>query len=212
LNAAFPCNATLRIDGPAGALEARTACPDPARATGATAIILHPHPRYGGTMQNKVVHTLAGACGDLGLASVRFNFRGVGGSAGEYGHGEGELADTVAVVEWVRARRPADAIWLAGFSFGGAVALRAAATIGAAHLITIAPAFRIFDAASYLPPPCPWLLVQGEADDVVPVTETRAFLDRFAASPQTVIVAGAGHFFHQRLNDLRHAVTRALGQ
>ncbi len=208
----FPCDATLRIDGPAGALEAQTACPDPASAAGATAVILHPHPLHGGTMQNKVVHTLAGACRDLGLATVRFNFRGVAGSAGEYGHGEGELADAIAVVAWVRALRPADAIWLAGFSFGGAVALRAAATIGAARLITIAPALRIFDAASYQPPPCPWLIVQGDADDVVPAAETRAFLDRFPASPETVMVSGAGHFFHQRLNDLRHAVTGTLGR
>lgn len=208
----FPCNTSTRINGPAGALEALTTCPATAHMTGATAIILHPHPLHGGTMHNKVVHTLAGVCNDLGLASVRFNFRGVGDSAGEYGHGEGELADAVAVAEWVRAARPADAIWLAGFSFGGAVALHAAAAVGAARLITVAPALRLFDAANYVSPPCPWLIVQGEADEVVTAAEVRAFLAGFPATPETVFMPEAGHFFHRRLNDLRRALTDALGR
>jgi hypothetical protein len=162
-------------------------------------------------MHNKVVHTLARAFDDLGLASVRFNFRGVGNSTGEYGRGEGELADAIAVADWVRASRPGDAIWFAGFSFGGAVALRAAASASAAQLVTVAPALRLFAWKTYVPPPCPWLVIQGEADDIVPASELRAFLEQFQGHPSTVFMPEAGHFFHQRLNDLRRAITSALG-
>lgn len=204
--------ASATIEGPAGALETLLATPAVPRASPATAIILHPHPQHGGTLHNKVVHTLARAFDDLGLATIRFNFRGVGKSAGEYGHGEGELADALAVAAWVRAQRPGDAIWFAGFSFGGAVALRAAASSGAAQLVTVAPALRLFDATHYSPPPCPWLIVQGEADDVVPAAELRAFLATFPAKPTAIFVPEAGHFFHQRLTDLRRAVTDALGR
>lgn len=204
-------DSSAEIEGPAGTLEALFATPDAPRASPATAIILHPHPLHGGTMHNKVVHTLARAFDDLGLATIRFNFRGVGKSAGAYGHGEGELADALAVAAWVRARRPGDAIWFAGFSFGGAVALRAAATAGAAQLVTVAPALRLLDRDDYAPPPCPWLVIQGEADDVVPAAELRAFLAEFPARPATVFMPDAGHFFHQQLNDLRRAVTETLG-
>lgn len=200
------------IEGPAGALEALFTAPAVPRAPPATAIVLHPHPLHGGTMRNKVVHTLARAFDDLGVATIRFNFRGVGKSAGAYGHGEGELADALAVAAWVRAARPGDAIWLAGFSFGGAVALRAAAPSGAAQLVTVAPALRLYDWTHYAPPSCPWLVIQGEADDVVPASELRAFLAGFPGKPATVLLPEAGHFFHQRLNDLRRAVTDALGR
>ncbi len=201
---------STQIEGPAGKLEALFAAPSLPRASPATAIVLHPHPLHGGTMHNKVVHTLARAFDDLGLATIRFNFRGVGKSAGEYGHGEGELADAIAVAAWVRATRPGDAIWFAGFSFGGAVALRAAATAGAAQLLTVAPALRLYDREDYAPPPCPWLVIQGEADDIVPASELRAFLAEFPGKPATVYMPEAGHFFHQRLNDLRRAITDAL--
>lgn len=200
------------IEGPAGKLEALLSAPAVPRASPATAIVLHPHPQHGGSMHNKVAHTLARAFDDLGLATIRFNFRGVGKSAGAYGHGEGELADALAVAAWVRAQRPGDAIWFAGFSFGGAVALRAAASSGAAQLVTVAPALRLFEPKHYSPLSCPWLVIQGEADDVVPAAELRAFLAGFPGMPTTVFVPEAGHFFHQRLNDLRRAVTGVLGR
>jgi hypothetical protein len=201
----FPCNQALLLDGPAGVIETITLCPAH-DALAATAVILHPHPLHGGTLHNKVVHTLARAFAAAGAASVRFNFRGVGASAGSFAHGEGETADALAVIEWVRARRPADRIWLAGFSFGAYVALRAAVPARVSGLITVAPAVQLYDFSRLTLPGCPWLLIQGEADEVVPVEAVRAWLARLDAPPQTLFLPGVGHFFHQRLHDLRAAV------
>ena len=223
----FPCNQTLTITGPAGALEALMACPARGGSAGAvfrpTAVILHPHPLHGGTMQNKVVHTLARAFNELGVASVRFNFRGVGASAGSFAHGVGETEDALAVIEWVRAQRPGAAVWLAGFSFGAYVALRTAQRANVAGLITVAPAVHLYDFSTLSIPSCPWLLIQGEADEVVPVEAVRAWLSGIAAAPahpraprhlgscpaphpQTLFLPGASHFFHGRLNDLKAAL------
>src|SRR5438552_13678872 len=111
----FPGNASPFIPGPAGALEAKTT--RPAGEAKGTAVVCHPHPLYGGTMENKVVHTLARSFDDLALQTVRFNFRGVGASAGVFAQGIGETGDVLAVLNWVRARVPGN-LWLAGFSFG----------------------------------------------------------------------------------------------
>lgn len=201
----FPCNQTLTLAGPAGALEALTVCPATA-SVAVTAVILHPHPLHGGTMQNKVVHTLARAFNELGIASVRFNFRGVGASAGSFAHGAGETEDALAVIEWVRAQRPGAAVWLAGFSFGAYVALRTAQRANVAGLITVAPAVNLYDFSTLSIPSCPWLLIQGEADEVVPVEAVRAWLSGIAPRPQTLFLPGASHFFHGRLNDLKAAL------
>lgn len=201
----FPCNQAFTLAGPAGDLEALSACPAQG-AVSATAIILHPHPLHGGTMQNKVVHTLARGFTALGVANLRFNFRGVGGSEGHFANGEGETEDALAVIEWVRARRPQDAIWLAGFSFGAYVALRAAAQANVAGLITVAPAVHLYDFAALTLPRCPWLLIQGEADEVVPVEAVRDWLSDIEPRPQTLFLPGVGHFFHLRLNDLTAAL------
>lgn len=198
----FPCNQSLMLAGPAGALEAVTACPAGARVP-AAAVILHPHPLHGGTMQNKVVTTLARGFTELGVATLRFNFRGVGASDGAYAQGEGETGDALAVIEWLRRQRPQDAIWLAGFSFGAYIALRVAAQARVNGLVTVAPAVHLYDFARLQLPDCPWLLVQGEADEVVPVEMLRHWLARIAPAPRVVFLPGVGHFFHQRLNDLR---------
>jgi alpha/beta superfamily hydrolase len=204
-NGDFPCNQPVMLAGPAGALEALTLCPVQGHAV-ATAVILHPHPLHGGTMQNKVVHTLARAFGELGVASVRFNFRGVGASAGGFAHGEGETEDALAVIEWVREQRPGSPIWLAGFSFGAYVALRAAAPAHVSGLITVAPAVHLYDFSKLILPHCPWLLIQGEADEVVPVEAVRDWLSDSRPQPQTLFLPGVGHFFHGRLNDLKSAL------
>jgi len=201
----FPCDQSLMLAGPAGALEAITACPAGARVP-ATAIILHPHPLHGGTMQNKVVTTLARGFTQLGVATLRFNFRGVGASEGTYARGEGEAEDALAVIEWVRQQRPEDAIWLAGFSFGAYIALRVAAQARVNGLVTVAPAVHLYDFARLQLPNCPWLLVQGEADEVVPVEMVRRWLARIVPAPRVVFLPDVGHFFHQRLNDLRAAL------
>jgi len=201
----FLCNQSLALAGPAGALEALTLCPAQGDSI-ATAVILHPHPLHGGTMQNKVVHTLARGFAELGVASVRFNFRGVGASAGRFAHGEGETEDALAAIEWVRSRRPGAPIWLAGFSFGAYVALRTAAQSQVSGLITVAPAVHLYDFSTLALPQCPWLLIHGEADEVVPVEAVRDWLSGVVPQPQTLFLPDVGHFFHGRLNDLRSAL------
>jgi hypothetical protein len=206
----FPCNRVLHLAGPAGALEALIACPAD-ETIAATAVICHPHPLHGGTMQNKVVHTLARGFADLGLRSVRFNFRGVGASEGRFAHGKGETDDLMAVLAWVRAQRPDDAIWLAGFSFGAYVALRAAAHFPIAQLVTVAPAVHLYDFAALATPRAPWLLIQGLHDEVVPATEVLAWAQSLAPGPEVVALPHIGHYFHQRLPELRAVVVERLG-
>jgi len=201
----FPCNQSLTLAGPAGPLEAVTLCPA-GDAVAASAVILHPHSLHGGTLHNKVVHTLARGFADLGVASVRFNFRGVGASAGEFADGEGEAEDARAVIEWLRRARPQHRIWLAGFSFGAYVALRVARAAGVAGLVTVAPAVHLYDFSALALPDCPWLLIQGEADEVVPVAEVRRWLAGLAHPPRTVFLPEVGHFFHHRLHDVRAAL------
>ena len=210
-NGAFPCNQSLTLAGPAGALEAQTLCPAQGDAV-ATAVILHPHPLHGGTMQNKVVHTLARAFAELGVASVRFNFRGVGASAGSFSHGEGETEDALAVIEWARSRRPGAPIWLAGFSFGATIALRAAASAQVNGLITVAPAVHLYDFSTLTLLPCPWLLIQGEADEIVPVEAVRDWLSGIAPQPQTLFLPGVSHFFHGHLADIKSALRGFVSQ
>jgi hypothetical protein len=201
----FPCNQPLTLAGPAGTLEALTVCPA-ADDVAATAVILHPHPLHGGTMQNKVVHTLARGFADLGVASVRFNFRGVGASAGRFANGEGETEDALAVIDWVRSQRPGAPIWLAGFSFGAYVALRAAAQSPLSGLVTVAPAVHLYDFSLLALPQCPWLLIQGEADEVVPAGAVRDWLSGVVPQPRTLFLPDVGHFFHGRLADIKAAL------
>ncbi len=152
-------------------------------------------------MHNKVVHTLARFFARRGVPAVRFNFRGVGRSAGEYAEGDGEVQDAVAAVDWARTRWPGAALYLAGFSFGGMVAIRVTASRPPAALLTVAPAIRSID-PSFEPPACPWLVVQGDADDVVAPVDVRAWAESLDPSPLLQSVPGVGHFFHGNLNRL----------
>ncbi len=208
----FPCEpGGLMLPGPAGRLEAITSCPDAERRPPATAIICHPHPQHGGTMHNKVVTTLARAFEKAGARSVRFNFRGVGRSEGVFGDSSGETEDAIAVLEWVRERRPDDELWLAGFSFGAAVALRAATRFPVARLVTVAPAVHLYpDLAGLEPPAIPWLLAMGTADEVVPAGIVQDWARSRRHPPTLVLHEGVGHFYHQRLPELRDTVLRHL--
>lgn len=209
--AAFPCGrGALRIPGPVGELEAISSCPEPRAAVAGTAVICHPHPLHGGTMHNKVVHTLARALDGLGLRTLRFNFRGVGASAGAYDEGVGETEDLLAVLEWVRTRRPADEVWLAGFSFGTYVVARAATRFPATRLITVAPAVRLFDFSALEMPRAPWLVIQGDQDEITPPEAVRRWVAHSSPEPELVMLPGVGHFFHQRLHELRTVVADRL--
>lgn len=198
------------IEGPAGSLEARVVDPSPGIAPAVCGVVCHPHPLYGGTMQNKVVHTVARAMQELGAPTVRFNFRGVGGSAGDYDAGRGELEDALAACEWARANWGCEALWLAGFSFGAAVALEAAAVAKPNALITVAPPVGRIIVAPVTRPACPWLIVQGDRDELVDVVTVRRWVGEFEVPPQLVELPEAEHFFHGRLGDLRSAVLSFL--
>ncbi len=200
----FPTERTeLFLRGPAGRLECIVDVPEPADARPATFVICHPHPQHGGTMHNKVVTIMERAMRELGLNTVRFNFRGVGESEGQYDDGYGETDDLFAVTEWVRRTRPDDALWLGGFSFGSYITLRAAQNLALGQLVSIAPAVSRFSFADLRHPGCPWLIIQGDEDDVVPFDEVRAWVETVDPAPDFVVMEHAGHFFHRRLMDLR---------
>jgi uncharacterized protein len=194
----------VAIPGPAGALEALIEAP--AGAVDAFAVICHPHPLHGGTLDNKVVHTVARAFQELGVATLRFNFRGVGKSAGQFADGEGESEDASALIDWGRKRWRGAALWLGGFSFGGAIAIRIAAAARPSLLVTVAPAVQRVDPAGGAPAGVPWLIVQGDTDDVVPCVEVKAWAAEHASEAELVVLAGVGHFFHGRLHELRDTV------
>jgi len=194
------------IAGPAGPLEVLIETP-PDFTGGMVAVICHPHPLHGGTLTNKVVSTLARAFRSCGAETVRFNFRGVGQSAGTHDQGIGEVEDALAVVNEARARRTDAALWLAGFSFGAMVAYRAAQRSDPQWLVTVAPAVRLLsESGKQVAPDCPWLIVQGDADEIVAPREVAEWAAGFAPPPKLELLAGGGHFFHGRLNELHDIV------
>jgi uncharacterized protein len=207
----------LALAGPAGGLEALIETPvagegsDPA-PPGAFAVVCHPHPLYGGTLDNKVVHTLARAFNQLGAPVIRFNFRGVGKSAGTYDDGRGEIKDTLAVIAYGRKRWPGATLWLGGFSFGGSVAVWAAGEAAPARLVAVAPGITKISVTGAAEPACPWLIVQGDADDVVPPDVVLAWTRTLTPAPEVAVLPGAGHFFHGRINDLRETVLAFMGR
>ncbi|HVI59465.1 MAG TPA: alpha/beta fold hydrolase [Luteimonas sp.] len=209
---AFPdASGPATLPGPAGALELHVDLPEEGVAPlPLVAIVCHPLPTEGGTMHNKVVTMAARALRELGAATVRFNFRGTGQSGGSYDEGRGEVEDLRAVADWVRERRPGDALWLAGFSFGAYVALRAAAEIKPAMLVTIAPPAGRWDFDAIEPPTMPWLVVQGENDEVVDPQAVYDWLAASKAQAELVRMPGTGHFFHRKLIDLRGAIKNGV--
>ena len=204
---AFPeSSSSVLVDGPAGTLEVVVDLPAPPEARRGVAVICHPNPPDGGTMHNKVVTMAARALTDLGLTTVRFNFRGVGHSQGAFDNGRGEVLDLLAVAEWVRKARSDDALWLAGFSFGAWVALLAARQLPVQQMITIAPPVGLRDFSGVLAPACPWLVIQGENDEVVASAGVFDWAARQQPAPELVRMPDTGHFFHRRLMDLRGAI------
>ncbi len=198
--------------GPAGSLEALEDLPDAshfAQPRGAV-VVAHPHPLFGGAMDNKVVQTLARAYVQCGWRAVRFNFRGVGASAGTYDEGRGELADLLAVVAHAAPHGP---LALAGFSFGSFVTSHAVASLAVArapeNIVLVGTAATRFDVAPIAAELHDRTLVlHGEQDDTVPLADVMAWA-RPQALPVTVI-PGGGHFFHGQLPLLRSLVVRHL--
>ncbi len=199
----------LILTGPAGALEAVVSRPDqPIQTVG---IVCHPHPLFGGTMNNKVVTTIAKAFNNLGLWAVRFNFRGIGKSEGSFGNAVGEVDDLLAVFDWVEASFPDYRIWLAGFSFGSYVAARVAEMKHqVSQLVTIAPAVNHGDFTQLTGVQCPWLVIQGDKDEVVPAEQVMAWAESMPNTMEVIQMHDAGHFFHGRLVELREHLENSL--
>ena len=193
----------VEIRGPAGTLEALVETP--ATPAPVVAVMCHPHPLHGGTMTNKVVHTVARTMSRLGATTVRFNFRGVGKSSGTYSEGIGERDDAIAVAEWARAARPGARLVLAGFSFGAAVAISIAVRVDAAALVSIAPPIGRLPADLVLPV-CPWLIVHGSEDEIIPLADVQRWHARHAAGARLAVIDGATHFFHGKLTALADEV------
>jgi alpha/beta superfamily hydrolase len=208
---AFPAESgPVLLPGPVGQLELMVDLPEPGQERAGVAIVCHPNPPEGGTLHNKVVTMTARAVSELGLAAVRFNFRGVGQSQGSFDQGRGETLDLLAVAAWLKRVRPDDALWLAGFSFGSWVALQGARQLPVKQMITIAPPVGLREFAGVLPPPCPWLVIQGDADDLVDPQAVYAWIDTLREKPTLVRMPDTGHFFHRRLMDLRGAIKNGV--
>ena len=206
------------IEGDAGRIEVAATVPEGARAF---AVIAHPHPLFGGTMDNKVITTLAKSFVDAGIAAYRFNFRGVGATEGTHDEGRGEADDFLRVAAHARAASGELPLYLAGFSFGGAVATRASERLDFRQLILAAPGFRRISEHGMGEPPDPadpnlgspgrhsssnTLVIHGDLDETVPLSESISW-----ATPRevpVVVVAGGEHFFHRKLHVLREIVAR----
>ncbi|MDH4046832.1 MAG: alpha/beta hydrolase [Gammaproteobacteria bacterium] len=200
-----PGSEKLAVPGPAGSLQAILETPAD-NTSRACAVICHPHPLHGGTMHNKIVHTLARAFVHSRIPALRFNFRGVESSEGSYDDGRGELQDALACVDFMRRRSPGLPLWLAGFSFGAAIAIRASVKVETAGLVSIAPAVSRLAAGMEAQPDCPWLIVQGDQDELVDVDETVDWVNRLDPGPELQIFEDTEHFFHGKLVRLRSAV------
>lgn len=198
----------MSIAGPVGPIEA--VAEEPRVCAPLYAVVCHPHPLFGGTMDNKVVTTLARAVHEGGIATLRFNFRGVGASAGTFDDGRGETADAAAVADHGAQRWPGRELVLAGFSFGAYVALRLSQERATRRLITVAPPVDRFDFSALAPPVCPWLVVQGDADEVVNPQSVIAWVKSLKPQPRLAVLPGVGHFFHGHLPALREALIDAI--
>ena len=197
------------IAGPAGRIEC--AIDRPEGTPRGVAVVCHPHPQFGGTLDNKVVQTMARAFLQLGWASVRFNFRGVGGSEGTWGEGAGEIDDALAVVRSARERAEfAPLPWaIAGFSFGGFVAASVADRMAEAdkprRVVLVGPSTQKQAVPNV---PADTVVLHGEIDDVVPLSATLDW-----ARPQAlpvIVFPGVGHFFHGQLASLKNVLVREL--
>ena len=198
----FDKRETLLLAGPAGKLE--VVINRPSSTPRGIALIAHPHPLYGGTLDNKVAQTLASTFSELDCIALRMNFRGVGASEGKHDEGRGETDDFLFLADYAKREFGELPIFLAGFSFGGFVQTKVATQLAIRQMVLIAPAAGRFDVAEVKPDT---LVIHGELDDTVPL---KAILDW--ARPQNlpiVVIPGADHFFHKRLHLIKQLVVQA---
>ena len=198
---------TILIPGPAGDLECRVSLPSEWENNKPIAIVCHPHPLYGGTLTNKVVHMLAKTCMEFGCLGVRFNFRGVGKSQGEFANGSGEREDLLTVVSWVKQQYKDSPLWLAGFSFGAYVALMAHEAIRPERLLVVAPAVDMYPVLNNVQVVTPdWVLAQGGDDEIISAEAVRAWQAQQSNAPKLLWFDDTGHFFHGKLTQLNERI------
>jgi uncharacterized protein len=199
------------ISGPAGPLEALLDLP--ADAPRVAAVFAHPHPLHGGTMHTKAVYQSAKALARIGVAVLRFNFRGVGLSAGNHDAGPGEIDDFRAALDFMADRYPGLPLWAAGFSFGSWVAL----TVGAEDprvqlMLGIGPAIDRYDFSALKQSDKPKVLIHGEFDELIPVREVKKFYAQLREPKDLVIIDAADHLFNGKTMELGQAVEDLLGE
>jgi alpha/beta superfamily hydrolase len=187
------------FNGPEGRLEGRY---QPSKSkTAPIALILHPHPRFGGTMNNQIIYELYYMYAKRGFTVLRFNFRGVGRSQGNFDHGTGELSDAAAALDWVQTFHPdSRGCWIAGFSFGAWIGMQLLMRRPEVEgFISIAPPANLYDFSFLAPCPASGLMVHGDADKVVPMKDVQALVDKLKAQKGITIdhetLPGANHFF-----------------
>jgi len=180
------------------------------------ALILHPHPQYGGNMNNRVVHTLYQNFQKRGFSVLRFNFRGVGRSQGMFDAGIGELADAASALDWLQSINPnAQECWVAGFSFGAWIAMQLLMRRPELNgFISVSPPANMYDFTFLAPCPSSGLIVHGKADQVVPEADIQKLVDKLATQKGIVVdharIEAANHFYDHRLEELSTAVDSYL--
>ncbi|PLA75054.1 hypothetical protein CYQ88_02155 [Hydrogenovibrio sp. SC-1] len=195
------------IDGAAGKLQIRMT--RPGHSSSAKWVVLsHPHPQFGGTMNNKVITTLERAFQRLGYGTLSYNFRGVEASEGHYDGGEGEQQDLASLVTWLRQTESVSHITLAGFSFGSYIALKQVEHLKADAICTVAPPVSMMDFSS-IAPKVPWVLIQGGQDEVIDSKEVLDWLWHLPKQPDVYWRAEASHFFHGQLVWLKKVIAMA---
>ena len=202
-------NASLLLQGPAGDIESLITRPDTITESTPIVVISHPHPLYGGSMTNKVVHILAKSFAEMNAITLRFNFRGVGKSQGKYDEGIGEAEDLQSLVEQLKQCRPQAPVWLAGFSFGAYVTIRAQAVIHAEKLVLVAPPVSMYPFAELEEIDVPWVVIQGGKDEVIDAGAVKDWVAERACPPQLIWMDDVGHFFHGKLIELKALLLKA---
>jgi alpha/beta superfamily hydrolase len=157
-------------------------------------------------MHNKVVTMLSKVCTELGHTHIRFNYRGIGASAGEYGHIEGEIEDALAVIDWLSVHHPFQTLWLFGFSFGAYIAARASILRPCQQLLSVAPAVQHTHFDTLPPIQSPWTIIQGDHDEIVPSQLVIDFAKHRAEQPTLIVLPDCGHFFHGHLSLLKETL------
>ncbi|MBM3599333.1 MAG: alpha/beta fold hydrolase [Alphaproteobacteria bacterium] len=202
------------INGPEGRLEGRYLHSKQPNAP--IALMLHPHPQHGGTMNNKIVYTLYHSFAKRGFSTLRFNFRGIGRSQGSYDRGEGELSDAASALDWLQTYNPnAAQCWIAGFSFGAWIGMQLLMRRPEiAGFVAVAPPANMFDFSFLAPCPSSGLVVLGSADELVTQESVQKLVDKLSSqrdiSIDYKVVSGANHFFQNKIEDLDKQVDRYL--